>query len=392
MRKGPYLGLITFVAILLSTIPAGAQNEQWLQYRSARELRQVDGGLSLVQLSVNTDRPDGVEMPEFSSETVVFARWSTPMVESGGLWLALGRTSDSGAFDTLYIDSNGDGRLDDETPIKAYRMDQYNAYFGPVKVIFQVEDGPVTYHMNVRFYGSGANRRLYVSAGGWYQGDITVGDVRKRCVLLDYNANGTFNDTSADPGQSDRIRISDENALDMRFVGTYLEIDGTLYDLDIARDGAFVKLAKAQDVRYGTVRVPQGISSFSAGGEYGQFIREPENGSAELPAGRYRVTEWTVDRRDDSGARWILQGTDASGANAFDLPAMQKIALEIGEPVKAILETGVREETYSFNQNLRGRRGERITLTHNGARPTPPRLNIRNKDGTYDRTFSFSYG
>lgn len=392
MRKGPYLGLVAFVVFLISTVPAEAQNEQWLQYRSARELRQVDGGLSTVQLNISTDKPDGVEMPEFSSETVVFARWSTPMVESGSLWLALDRSADSGLFDILYIDSNGNGRLDDETPIKAYRMDQYNTYFGPVKVIFQVEDGPVSYHLNVRFYGYGDTRRLYVSAGGWYQGDITVGDVKKRCVLLDYNANGTFNDISADPGQSDRIRISDENALDMRFVGKYLEIDGTLYDLDIARDGAYIRLAKAQDVRYGTVRVPPGISSFSAGGENGQFIRKPENGSVELPAGRYRVTEWTVDRRDDNGARWTLQGTDASGANAFDLPAMQEIALEIGEPVKAILQTSFREETYSFNQNLRGRHGERITLTRNGARPAAPRLNIRNKDGTYDRTFSFSYG
>ena len=51
-----------------------------------------------------------------------------------------------------------------------------------------------------------------------------------------------------------------------------------------------------------------------------------------------------------------------------------------------------REGSYSFNQELLGKNGERIELLRNGSRPQAPKLNIKNADGTYDRTYSFSYG
>ncbi|MBN1507112.1 MAG: hypothetical protein JW955_09725 [Sedimentisphaerales bacterium] len=379
-------------AALVLAVAAGAQDEQWLQYRSAREASQITGSLYTIQVELSGERPAGVELPSFAGEAPFFGKWSTPMVESGGLWIALDRAAESGLHGLLYIDSDGDGRLDDENPETAYRIDQYNAYFGPVKVVFQVEDGPVTYHLNVRFYGPNANRRLYVSAGGWYEGDIVVGDKKKHCVLLDYNANGTFNDRSPDPQQCDRIGITEKNVANAVFVGRYLEVDGTLYEPEIARDGACVKLAKAADVKYGTVRLAEGVSALSAGGENGQFALKPENGVARLPAGKYRVAEWTLERNDDGGAQWKLRGTASSGFSSFNVSETGEAALEIGEPVVAVVQATAREGTYSFNQSLKGRHGERIELTRNGAQPQAPRLTIRSKDGTYDRTFSFSYG
>ncbi len=393
MRNRAYLGLAVVAGVLISTVPVGAQSEQWLQYRSAREASEITGGLSMLQLSLRNAKPADLVLPEGMSENAVFARWSTPMVEGGGLWLALDRAAESGLRSSLYIDSDADGRLDDETAQTAYRIDQYSAYFGPVKVIFQIADGPVTYHLNLRFHVYDSNnRRLYASAGGWYEGDVTVGGTKHRCVLLDYNANGTFDDRSADPGQCDRIRINDKNTTDASFVGKYLDIDGTLYQPEIARDGAFVKLPKAQDVAYGTVKLGQKISDLSAGGENGLFVVKPENGSAKLPAGDYRVIEWTVESKDDSGASWKMQAIGGSSGTAFGVKAAAETALEVGEPIDAVVEVSVREGTHSFNQRLQGRHGERIVLTRNGARPQAPRLNIRSKDGTYDRTYSFSYG
>ncbi|MBN1359278.1 MAG: hypothetical protein JW993_01745 [Sedimentisphaerales bacterium] len=392
MRDRAYFSLTALATILVSTVPVRAQGEQWLQYRSAREATQIAGALSTLTLDLRDEAPAGVALPQLKGQDPVFAKWPTPMVEAGGLWMALDRTTEAGLHNSLYIDSDGDGRLDDETAETAYRLDQYSSYFGPVKVIFQIEDGPVTYHLNLRFYASGANRRLYVSAGGWYEGDITIGDLKKHCVLLDYNANGTFNDRSPDPGQSDRIGISERNTTGAVFVGKYLEIGDTLYEPQIARDGAFVKLPKAQNVKFGAVKLADTVSSFCAGGENGQFVRSPENGVATLPVGKYRITEWTIDRKDDNGAQWRLQAIGVGNASSFEVSETTDASLEIGEPVEAIVQATAREGTYSFNQSLRGRRGERIVLTRNGAQPQAPRLNIKNKDGTYDRTFSFSYG
>jgi hypothetical protein len=56
------------------------------------------------------------------------------------------------------------------------------------------------------------------------------------------------------------------------------------------------------------------------------------------------------------------------------------------------LSASYREGSYSFSQQLVGRNGENVTLMRNGARPQAPQLNIKSKDGTYDRTYTFSYG
>lgn len=392
MRDRAYIVWVGFVLLVVWAGSAGAQDEQWLQYRSAREASTIVGGLTTITLPTRATSPAGVELPELTDEEPVFAKWATPMVESGGLWIALVHTSASTLPDSLYIDSNGDGRLSDETPVSAYRVDQYNRYFGPVKVVFQIADGPVTYHLNLRYYQAGGTPRLYVSAGGWYEGDITVGGIRKHCTLLDYNANGAFDDQSSAPAQSDRIAISTDTGAEPMFLGKYVNVDGTLCELEVARDGAFVKLAEAESVTYGTVHTPECISAVTVGGENGQFVLNPENGSIRLPVGAYRVTAWMVERKDDNGAQWRLTATSSSKATAIDVCEKTAVGLQIGEPIVAALSASEKDGTYNFSQNLQGLCGERVTLTRNGAQPQAPRLNIRNEDGTYDRTFSFSYG
>jgi hypothetical protein len=334
-----------------------------------------------------------MELPQFKSEDPIFAKWLTPMAKSGYLWVALDRAHKQGPYDLLYIDSNGNNRLDDETAVTAYRTDQYSAYFGPVKVVFEVEDGPAVYHLNLRYYSSsGSNRRLYVSSGGWYEGEITVNGTKKHCVLFDYNANGTFNDKSLESGKSDRIRISEKTSQDTSFVGNYIDIDGVLYRPEIARDGACIKLTKAEGVKFGNIRLPESVTEFSAGGENGLFTVKPENGISSLPIGKYRVNNWALERKDEKGIQWKLAATPYSNKGYFDITENKETELAIGEPIVATLSASLRDGTHSFNQALKGRDNESITLTRNGARPQAPKLNIKSKDGTYDRTYSFQYG
>lgn len=391
MIKRTYL---CFIIISLLIADARAQDEQWLQYHSAREVQLVGFSPNYKYLEIITDKPAGVELPQFRSGGTIFNKWSTPMVESGYLWLALDKTYKQGMHNILYIDSNGDGHLNDETPIKAYRHTQNNAYFGPVKVVFQVEDGPVAYHINLLYYSSsdGKRRRIYVSPGGWYEGDITVDGIKKHCVLFDYNANGTFNDKSLEADESDRIRVGELNSRATSFVGNYIEVDDKLYRPEIARDGAYVKLTKAEGVKFGNIRLPELIAEFSAGGENGLFTLKPENRIVSLPVGKYRVSNWVVEREDDKGTQWKLIGTQYRRKGYFDIAEDKEAQLSIGEPIISTLEASFREGTHYFNQSLRGRDDERIELTRNGARPQAPKLNIKSEDGEYDRTYSFRYG
>jgi hypothetical protein len=393
MRAEFPIPLITALGLLFLISPLRAQDEQWLRYHCRREARRIIGDMGWAQPDLTTEKPQGAELPEFEKSEPWFAKWSTPMAEAGHLWIALDRTYENGPYDRLFIDSNANGRLNDEEAVKAYKTEQYYTHFGPVKVVFQSEDGPLTYHLNFRLYNRNERyRRLYAYSDCWYEGAVTVAGTKKHCVLIDQNANGTFNDKSPQPHNCDRIRIGEKGTQDSRYVGNLIEVDGTLYRPEIARDGAFIKLSKAEDVKMGNVRMSPAITEFSAGGENGLFKLEPQNGIGSLPVGKYRVDKWALIKKDDKGRTWTVQASGISGAGEFEVPADREVELSIGEPIVSKLEARKSDSGYSFSQSVSGRLGERIEITRNGARPPAPKLRIKNKDGTYERSFSFEYG
>ena len=393
MKERIRVFLTVWIGLLVFSAATGAQDEQWLQYHCRREAQTIIAHMAMTIPQVTEAKPQNVELPEFKSARQFFAQWTTPMVPSGRLWIALDQTKEKGRWDQLFMDSNGNGRLDDETAVTAYRIEQYYTYFGPVKVVFDSDDGPIVYHLNLRFYNSGQNRRLYISSGCWYEGDITVAGTSKHCLLIDHNANGTFDDKALGSRNSDRIWIGDENGKDTGCVGNYIDIDGVLYEPEIARDGAYVKLTKAENVESGNILLPESISEFAAGGENGLFIlKKLENGAGSLPVGKYRIRDWITERKDDQGRLWKLKGAGFTVESAFDINSAKQIQLSIGEPIISTMSARKRDDTYSFSQELKGRFDENIELTRNGAQPQAPKVRIKNADGTYDRTYSFSYG
>jgi hypothetical protein len=339
--------------------------------------------------NVTPNKPSGVNLPEFKAQQQFFVEWLTPMVKSGRLWIALDRTSEKGKWDRLYIDSNGNGHLDDEEVVNAYRTEQYFTYFGPVKVVFEVEDGPVSYHLNFRFYDyNEQNRRLYIYSGGWYEGEITVAGEKKYCVLNDYNVNGAFNDKSLQARDCDRIRIGKKGDPDTGFVGNYVDVDDVLYRTEIAPDGAFIKLAAADDVKFGNVRVLETITEFAAGGENGLFTLEMEKGLARLPVGKYRIDHWEIDRKDDKGKSWTMRGSSFGSQGDFEITEAGETVLEIGEPVTANLSVRLNGTNYEFEKSVRGSLGEYISLTSAGRDVRNLwKLAAKNKEGTFAKTY-----
>lgn len=390
MKGKTYICLAVWITILILTSAAGAQDEQWLQYHSEREAMQIVGDMTRSNLKLTSEKPQGVELPDFKTEEPFFTSWSTPMVDSGRLWIAVDRSAEKGRWDQLYIDSNANGHLNDETAIKAYRTEQYYTYFGPVKVVFEGEDGPLTYHLNFMFRESGETRQLYVSPGGWYEGDITVEGAKKYCMLIDYNGNGTFNDKSLNSSQCDRIRIGEKGTRDTGYVGNYIEINDTLYHTEIARDGAYIMLSKADDVKFGTVRLPDTITEFSAGGENGLFKFKPENAVGSLPVGKYRINSWTIERKDEKGKKWELQGRAFSEKGDFEISEGTEVSLEVGEPITGNLQVNLNTDTdnYEFEKSVRGPLGEYVTLTRSGQRVSNLwKMSTKNKEGTFAKTY-----
>ena len=389
----PNILLAVGIGLLVCASAARAQDQQWLQYHCQREAQRIVGNMGVATPRVTTDKPQGVELPRFKSQRQFFTQWSTPMVPSGRLHIALDRTNERGRCDRLFVDSDGNGHLNDEEAVTAYRIEQYYTYFGPVKIVFEGEDGPIVYHLNFRFYDyNEQNRRLYIYSGCWYEGDITVAGTKKHCVLIDQNVNGTFDDKALEAHKCDRIKIGRKNAPDACYVGNYVDVDGVLYNPEIAQDGAYVVLTKAEDVKFGNIQLPETITEFSAGGENGLFTLKPEKGTASLPVGKYRVNYWAVERKDDQGRQWMLKGGSLSDRGFFEINYAKQSQLSIGEPAVSSVRVRSKGAGYFFSQELKGRLGEHIELTRNGARPRAPKLRIKSKDGSYDRSFSFEYG
>jgi hypothetical protein len=373
------------LAGLMMAGAAWAQTEQWLEYHTSND------GRAYQSMQLTTNPPPGIALPKFNASPY-FAFWKTPMDPTGGRWLCLDRTRKSGPYDRLFIDRAGNGRLDDQAPVPA-RLDSYNAYFPATPVIFKGEDGPITYHLIFRFYQyEKSPAQLLAASGGWYEGTVNFDGVKKRVTLIDGNVNGTFNDMAANPYDSDRVQV-DGDRVGERFLGKLLEVDGKFFNVEVARDGAFIKVQKAENVTLGSVRVPDNISEFAAFGENGHFVRQPTNGEFTLPVGKYRMFHWTINRKDDKGAPWTLSGYNFPDTANFVVAAGNTAALDIGEPVKAVLKADQQaNRQITFSLSFVGHQNESIEMLRGGQRPAGPKLTLANADGSVCGTSTFEFG
>ena len=356
LRVVTRLGKRAALAGLVLATTALAQPEQWLEYHTSAD------GRAYHQMELTTNPPPGVALPKLNASPY-FARWSTPMDPSGCRWLCLDRTRKSGP------------------------------YFPPAPVVFKGEDGPITYHLVFRFYQYEKNpAQLLASSAGWYEGVVNFDGAKKRIQLIDGNVNGTFNDVAPDPYDSDRVQVEGDKTGE-RFLGKMLEVDGKFYRIEAARDGAFVKVQKAENVTLGQVRVPENISEFAAFGGNGHFVRKPVNGEFTLPTGNYRIFHWTINRKDEKGAAWTLSGYNFPKTAGFEVTADKTAVLEIGEPVQAVLKAAENtDRQVAFSLSFEGRQKESIEMLRDGQRPRGPKLMLANTDGTLCYTNTFEFG
>ncbi|MCE5341340.1 MAG: hypothetical protein LLF92_09490 [Planctomycetaceae bacterium] len=380
-------------AVLTIGVVASAfgKDEQWLSYRSSRQARDIVQGVCSQNLELASEKPEGVELPVFKSDQPLFGKFKTPMAKDGFLWVAFDRTSKRGAYSILYIDSNANKSLKDETAVTAYQKEQNYAQFGSIAVIFDSNDGPITYHLNIYCYSNEKENRAYVSSGCWYEGQITVDGTKYECMLVDYDSDGTFNDKSLNQWKSDRLQIKKGEKWESAFVGKYISIDDKLYTLKVAKDGAYIKIAKAVDVNYGNFRVPSEIAELQAGGKNGSFVFHPKNGICKIPAGHYQILNWSVEEKK-GGDIWQLRASGSSDKARFFATEANEPNLMIGQPVVSKLDVQPDGKNHRINHRLEGRLGESVDILHNGSRTNAPKVSITNADKTYNKTFSLEYG
>lgn len=389
--------LVVAGCLLAAAVGAAAQQEQWLSYRCG-DVETACGGTEGQTLQLSDQKPADLKLPKQISDTPLFAKWKTPMVKAGFLWVVLDKSAPDAGYDRLYIDANADGNLTDEQPVASADaralQGMQSATFPKIRLSLPGPDGPITYHLTLELWLSTQERRLSAKAAGCYEGTVKVGDKKLACALYDSNANGTFNDCAEDFRLSDRIRI-DGSGFAIGRVGKYVYIDNKLLALEVAADGSSVKFSPSPTVAIGTVRIGGGIERISAGGAAGLLAPLVQDGAAKLPAGKYRLNHWEKTGKDAQGVVWQLVAIAGEAKPiVFDVAADKTTDLTIGEPIVARVSIGAdAASVHQFNDpSLEGRLGERIILTKNSQLPPPPQLEIRNADSTYKELFSFEFG
>jgi hypothetical protein len=383
------LGLAAGLLCQATAAPA----EQWLEYHTSTEPK----GYRWIGLSTNA--PAGVALPADLKPGALFGRWSNGMDPfkgrgnpNNGRVFCLDASRKAGPCDRIFFDQNGNGQLDDDVAIKSSDRDTSGASFPPIKVLFKTADGPVTYHLIARLYQNDKSRaNLLVGSAGWYEGTVKLGGKPHQVQLIDSTVNAVFNDMTDDPYNSDRLMV-DGGRSGQRYLGKYLEVDGQLLRLEVARDGAFIKVEKAEGVQYGTVKVPAGVTEVTAFSRNGHFTRQPTNGEFTLPTGRHRVNSWTLERKDEKGVLWKLSGSGFSGKAMFDVATNKAASLKIGEPVQTSLTFQETKTGGSFDLKLTGTLGETIEVMRGKERARAPKLLVASAEGSLHYTNTFEYG
>jgi len=404
------------VLILFSGVfcgPAMAQ-EQWLGYRSARSAYEHIGSTSGQKPCPQDKAPEGVALPAFNDKEPLFALWKVdigkltgPAARDGGLWLALDRSGKGGLYDLLYLDTNGNGSLADEKPIRdehagfEWQEMIFFANFDAVRLALPGDDGTITYHAGFHYQREKTGpHKIYVSANCWYEGVITIAGRRMLCSLIDCNANWRFGERSADRDRSDGYilrpfdpREGPQELVNAAWspVGQYVLVDGKYYSMETAPDGATVKFTPAK-VPTGTIRPGEGVTSLKVGGPAGTFEIDVRNGVVVVPEDEYVVLSYSITRKDAKGNTWCVREANPFKDKPLTVRAGSETKIEVGEPFAWSVSASSDEQgQYSLRQGLRTRRGDDVRLTCNGDR-LPVKVRITNADKTYDRTFSMEYG
>jgi len=368
-----------------------------LRYRWSHKGWRLLEGKGFQSIEMSAYRPQGLKTPVLQTHGALFGKWLSSAVRGGYRWIMIDRMHSHGQHDRLYIDTDGDGHLNDEQALIAHRCSQpavkgYVTSFSPKQVLLNKDGESRVYHLMFCFYASG---ELCAGSAGWYEGDVMVGATERPCLLVDRNADGIFTTQSLDLTESDMLGFGQEDDRIVRSVGRYVELENGLYETEIISGNGWMdlRLVPTQNLARNRVSLPKAITGIAVVGKNGSFTRQAANGMIELPVGMYRVNTWLIERKDEKGDCWTLQGHSFSETVDFRVYTGRPTSVSLGEPIYSTLENvivGQREHRFK-GPSLKGRWGEVIDVFKN-EESMSLQLRIKGPESQYDRTFTFEYG
>jgi hypothetical protein len=351
------------------------QEKQFLTQKLERE-----GPSILVFLKPNC--PSNVP-PLRLKNMALYGFWPTTMDTNGGRWFCVEKSRPV----KIYFDSDGDNRLDDETPrIMSYDWDEC-----VVKVKLHYNNKEITYFLNVCFYEGGyKDSYCSFSACSIYEGIVNFDGVKRKVRLIDGNANAKFNDFYCVTNVPDTIGIfGDDNKVTTVVVGKYLRLNNKVFNLKIADDGSWISVWPDTNIVIGSLKVNNELRQICFLGENGQFLLGPEDGLVSLPVGDYNMSYFDLEK-EANGIKWI-----AHFGNIKRLVKVEKErtnSLETPIVIYAYLKFVKNGSDFSFTTVLTNECSRSILFYRNDGELSPPKLIISTLDGKKSWTNLFSYG
>ena len=358
VRKAILFILFAGIALFVSTC---AKREPVEEGRCSLEFKTVEEHdedvllLATQYLTRTTDKPFKLkDLPNELTADVVFflaelAGKNTPIVLCSYSNLE---------HSSLYVDTNGDGRLSDEKPyspeIKAqsrYNRTEYS--FGPISVTL----GEPERKLETRFYAKTYDGQLLIVYPAGYQvGNIRLDTKTYKVAIIDGNFDGKYDKIFSPPVEDFYKPKCDLLAFDLNRdnrlkwghlevmpLAGMLKIGDAYYNLQVSADGSSIEQFKRVQPEFGTldlggaeVNSPRLWSDASV-----QALSNPPKRNSQLPAGRYMASPIVLTHVDDSGNRWTFRSSQEVGTlKDFEIKADQTTAFRMGPPfsIKTSLE------------------------------------------------------
>lgn len=139
------------------------------------------------------------------------------------------------------------------------------------------------------------------------------------------------------------------------------------------------------------LQLPGGISLYVTCSDGTQLLIDPNDGSAMLPVGKYKIRYWNLQKKDTEGNAWKLRGYGGS-IKDFEIAGKESTNLDIkAEPIDVKLKVSCNGD-YIFTQSLRGPNGESLYLYCNDKQISPPPIVITNQDKSFSVSLTGKYG
>ena len=300
-------------------------------------------------------------------------------------------------LDRLYVDRDGDGDLEEETPVPGIRRSG-RAVFGPAYVLIDRGGTRSIYHFSLSRYGG---NRFTLSAACAATGEVVIGGRICGVVITDGNGNGLFNDAAELPRAGDRLMVDLDGDgafskdLERQDLGRANLIDGVFYTFDVAPDGSRVTV-REPDMEFGWIKLTHPAEYIWICSEAGLFKFAAPDGldMLRVPVSSYRLSGLRISRQDGED-KWVLSaGTDEKEMVPCVVRAGKVAVMPVGPPIRLVADvTPGGSSTVSINVRLLGQAGEGYsTCQKNGSKLPPPSVGVVDAAGEEVYSAAMEYG